>query len=157
MNENIVEFVESSFLKPLLEIPNITDVSYNGSDIYYVTNDYGRQKYPQKIEEKIIYDFLRQIVNLTDSQFSFSKPIIKSAEMLSKYLLASLMLFIASSLLCSLPIFFNVSLFKLCTPMLILLIPKFLYSKSFSSLREFGFTSIVISASFLILKLDFRV
>ena len=76
MNENIVEFVESSFLKPLLEIPNITDVSYNGSDIYYVTNDYGRQKYPQKIEEKIIYDFLRQIVNLTDSQFSFSKPIL---------------------------------------------------------------------------------
>lgn len=76
MNENIVEFVESSFLKPLLEIPNITDVSYNGSDIYYVTNDYGRQKYPQKIEEKVIYDFLRQIVNLTDSQFSFSKPIL---------------------------------------------------------------------------------
>lgn len=76
MNVNITEYIENSFLKPLLDIEDITDISYNGLSIFYVTNSHGRKKYSETIEEKIIYDFLRQIVNLTDSQFSFSHPIL---------------------------------------------------------------------------------
>ena len=76
MIEKAKDYIEQSFLKPLLSNPNITDISYNGEGIYFQDNEYGRQKYNYKISNKEVYDFLRHIANLTDSQFSYSNPIL---------------------------------------------------------------------------------
>lgn len=76
MNTNLVNYIENSFLSPLLKKDSVTDISYNGKDIYYQDNICGRKKYQEKISERNAYDFIRQIANLSDSMFSFSRPIL---------------------------------------------------------------------------------
>ena len=76
MNEKLKNYLENSFLKELLNKDSITDISYNGEDIYYQDNYLGRQKFDKKISYREAYEFVRQIANLTDSQFSYSKPIL---------------------------------------------------------------------------------
>ena len=70
------EFIENSFLKPLLEKEGVTDITYNGADIYYVTNQNGRALYQKQFPKKEVGDFLRQLANLCERQFSFSSPIL---------------------------------------------------------------------------------
>ena len=36
--EKSLKFIEDSFLAPLLEDANVTDISYNGESIYYLHN-----------------------------------------------------------------------------------------------------------------------
>ena len=72
--EKLVSFLESSFLKDLLENSNITDISYNGFDIYYVDNDCGRVKCKMSVETQVVKDFIRQIANLSEKQFSYQSP-----------------------------------------------------------------------------------
>lgn len=67
-------YIENSFLKPLLEDQNVTDISYNGNDIFYMDNIHGRQKSEIKIDFTQAKDFIRQIANLTEKQFSFQNP-----------------------------------------------------------------------------------
>lgn len=69
-------FLENSFLEPLLKREEITDISFNGECIYYVDNHHGRQKYDEHIDEKNVRDFLRQISNLSEQQFSYTSPIL---------------------------------------------------------------------------------
>ena len=69
-----VNYLEESFLKELLSNSNITDISYNGEDIFYVDNDFGRLKSPNTIERQAAKDFVRQIANLSEKQFSFQSP-----------------------------------------------------------------------------------
>ena len=69
-----ISYLESSFISSLLEIEDVTDISYNGSDFYYVTNLGGRKKSDIKVEHQTVKDFLRQIANITEKQFSFSVP-----------------------------------------------------------------------------------
>lgn len=69
-----VSFLEGSFLQELLANPKVTDISYNGQDIYYVHNDYGRLKSDTSIEKQAVKDFVRQIANLSEKQFSFQSP-----------------------------------------------------------------------------------
>lgn len=69
-------FLENSFLEPLLKREEITDISFNGECIYYVDNLHGRQKYDEHIDEKNVRDFLRQISNLSEQQFSYISPIL---------------------------------------------------------------------------------
>lgn len=76
MNERLLEFIETSFLKELLLNRDITDISFNGEDIYYKDNSVGRVKSNIKVTSKEAYDFIRQIANLTDSQFSLTSPIL---------------------------------------------------------------------------------
>ena len=76
MNNDVLNYLSSSFLKDLIVDPNITDISYNGEDIYYQNNLYGRKKSDINVSSKEVYDFIRHIANLTDSQFSFSSPIL---------------------------------------------------------------------------------
>lgn len=76
MNERIEQFFKKSFLKDLLDIDTITDISYNGESIYYQDNIEGRKKSDKEISSKEAYEFIRQIANLTDSQFSVSSPIL---------------------------------------------------------------------------------
>lgn len=76
MNEKMINYIEESFLKDLLKFENLTDISFNGKDIYYVTNNEGRMKSTISIDNDQAYAFIRQIANLSDSQFSFSDPIL---------------------------------------------------------------------------------
>ena len=69
-----VNYLEESFLKDLLSNPKITDISYNGEDIFYVDNDFGRLKCSTTIEKQAAKDFVRQIANLSEKQFSFQSP-----------------------------------------------------------------------------------
>ena len=71
--EKIINFVENSFIKELLDNPKVTDISYNGEDIFYVDNDLGRVKYRMAVEPIVIKDFIRQIANLSEKQFSYDK------------------------------------------------------------------------------------
>ena len=72
--DKTIIFFESSFLKPLLLNKGVTDISYNGQDIYYVDNDLGRLKSNIKITKQEARDFVRQIANLSEKQFSFQSP-----------------------------------------------------------------------------------
>lgn len=74
--ERAIYYIENSFLSPLLSDENITDISFNGQDIFYVDNYKGRQKSDILIEHQLAKDFLRQIANLSEQQFSFTNPIL---------------------------------------------------------------------------------
>ncbi|MGI6644926.1 MAG: ATPase, T2SS/T4P/T4SS family [Bacilli bacterium] len=67
--------LEQSFLKPLLEDEQVTDITYNGGAIYFVSNEYGRSFY-RVVEQQKIMNMLRQIANITNQQFSYQKPIL---------------------------------------------------------------------------------
>ena len=69
-----ITFLENSFLNELLIKDDITDISYNGQDIYYVDNYLGRMKSSISINKQEAKDFVRQIANLTEKQFSFQNP-----------------------------------------------------------------------------------
>ena len=64
------------FISELLENPYVTDISYNGSEIFYLDNRFGRCKYKSDVTSDDIYAFLRQLSNLCDSSFSLSQPIL---------------------------------------------------------------------------------
>lgn len=76
INERLISYVESSFLAPLLKEEAITDVSYNGKDLFYENRKLGRKK--SKIRPSLgdVSDFLRQIANFSEKQFSFRSPIL---------------------------------------------------------------------------------
>ena len=63
-------YVEQSFLAPLLTLPDVTDISYNGKEIYYVTNRYGRAKSEIAPSEEEIEQFLR--IKVKDSFLIFN-------------------------------------------------------------------------------------
>jgi type IV secretory pathway ATPase VirB11/archaellum biosynthesis ATPase len=79
MEEKLVKIgllLSDCFIHELLENPNVTDISYNGSEIYYLDNQAGRCKFEIDITDDEIYAFLRQISNLCDVSFSLSQPIL---------------------------------------------------------------------------------
>lgn len=75
-HKKVVEFIENSFLRPLIENINVTDISYNGDSIYYVDNLLGRSKSKIEISLENARDFIRQIANLCEKQFSYQSPIL---------------------------------------------------------------------------------
>ena len=70
----LIDFIETSFISNLLKDSNITDISYNGLAFYYQHNIYGRQKAPIKADGEQVHNFLRQIANLSEKQFSVQDP-----------------------------------------------------------------------------------
>ncbi len=76
MNAKLLEYIENSFLMSLLKMPSVTDISYNGEYIYYQDNKLGRKKSDIEISASFVNDFIRQIANLSEQQFSFSNPIL---------------------------------------------------------------------------------
>ena len=72
--EKLLLTLNSSFLSPLLEDSQITDISYNGQSVFYLHNKYGRKKADISLEESMAKDFIRQIANLSEKQFSFQNP-----------------------------------------------------------------------------------
>ena len=74
MNEKLVSYIEGSFLSPLLNKKEVTDISYNGVSFFYVDNLKGRLKSSIKVSNEEVTDFIRQIANYSEKQFSFSNP-----------------------------------------------------------------------------------
>lgn len=72
--EKLYLALRSSFLSPLLDDPQITDISYNGESIYYLHNLLRRKKADISVNEDIAKDFIRQIANLSEKQFSYQNP-----------------------------------------------------------------------------------
>lgn len=69
-----LEYMLSSRLSPLLRKESVTDVSYNGESIFIVDNHLGRVKSDIKFSEEEARDFIRQIANICEKQFSVSSP-----------------------------------------------------------------------------------
>ena len=76
MATNPVTYLENSFLKSILEKEGLTDVSYNGSKLYFVTNSKGREESDISLTNEEVGSFLRQIANVTERQFSYLNPIL---------------------------------------------------------------------------------
>lgn len=74
MNEKLVSFIENSFLKKLLQNEAITDISFNGVNIFYMHNKDGRQKADIEVTQNEVMDFIRQIANFSEKQFSYATP-----------------------------------------------------------------------------------
>ena len=72
--KKLTDYLESSFLKDLLSLESVTDISYNGDNIYYIDNRYGRLRRDVEVEPQLVKDFIRQIANLSEKQFSFQSP-----------------------------------------------------------------------------------
>ena len=75
-HKKVLDYIENSFLKNLIIQPNVTDISYNGDSIYYVDNLLGRNISEIKITQDECRDFIRQIANLCEKQFSYQSPIL---------------------------------------------------------------------------------
>ena len=69
-----IYYIENSFLAYLLKDKDVTDISFNGQDIYYVSNNEGRKKSDIVIEHQLAKDFIRQIANIAEKQFSHTNP-----------------------------------------------------------------------------------
>ncbi len=76
MVENAVAFLERSFLAPLLVNEEVTDISFNGGEIFFVSNKIGRQKSSIRVSAETVTSFLRQIANLTDKSINLANPIL---------------------------------------------------------------------------------
>jgi pilus assembly protein CpaF len=76
MSNDPAIFLENSFLSPLLAKEEVTDISFNGTCLYFATNSHGRAKADLDASSEKVGDFLRQVANLTERQFSYSHPIL---------------------------------------------------------------------------------
>ena len=72
--KRIIDFVENSFLKPLLGKKEITDISYNGNELFYEDRSKGRRRAEFTITPQEVGDFLRQIANFAERQFTYLNP-----------------------------------------------------------------------------------
>lgn len=74
MNQKLVDYLENSFIGSYLKNPNITDITYNGKTFFYMDNIRGRKKAKLDITQSEVSDFIRQVANLAEKQFSYSEP-----------------------------------------------------------------------------------
>ncbi|MBQ9457987.1 MAG: type II/IV secretion system ATPase subunit [Bacilli bacterium] len=72
----IVTYVEASFLAPLLAKDTITDISWNGEALFYEDRAQGRKKAKIPVTNMQVGDFLRQISNYAEAQFTYLNPIL---------------------------------------------------------------------------------
>lgn len=72
--DKLLVTLNNSFLASLLQDSAITDISYNGESIYYLHNYMGRNKADISVTDSEAKDFIRQIANLSEKQFSFQNP-----------------------------------------------------------------------------------
>lgn len=83
MNEKLIAFIENSFIGPLLKDSEVTDVSYNGVSFFYVHNEKGRMKADIEVSKEEVMNFIRQIANFSEKQFSYTVPSLDVS--ISKY------------------------------------------------------------------------
>ena len=76
MNNELYDFILHSKIGELIQTSGITDISYNGANLFYQHNLYGRRKAVISYSSKEALDFIRQIANMSEKQFSYTNPIL---------------------------------------------------------------------------------
>jgi len=76
MASEATKYLEGSFLGGLLRDEAVTDISYNGSGLYYVDNRFGRKKADIALTADEASSFIRQIANVTDKNFNLAYPVL---------------------------------------------------------------------------------
>lgn len=76
LDNRVISFIEESFLKPLLQIEGVTDISFNGKSIFYLHNELGRLKSDISVSNEDVKAFLRHLANLCEQQFSYMNPFL---------------------------------------------------------------------------------
>jgi len=74
--EALISYIENSFIKDIISIPNVTDIEYNGRYIYYTTNDKGISRSGIEVTLNMVKDFIKQIANISEKQFNYLNPIL---------------------------------------------------------------------------------
>lgn len=69
--DNVITIIESSFLKDLLQDETITDISYNGQNLYFFSSKNGRAFY-KKLDNGQVLTFLRNVANYANVRFSYT-------------------------------------------------------------------------------------
>lgn len=72
----IIAYLENSIFSSLLLDKDVTDISYNGENIHYMHNIKGRCKSEYKLGVNEANDFIKQIANMSEKQFSYNNPIL---------------------------------------------------------------------------------
>ena len=68
--EKVIKVIEESFMKELIFDKTITDISYNGKNLYYYSTSGGRKFY-REIPQSEVAVLLRNVANLTNERFSY--------------------------------------------------------------------------------------
>lgn len=85
--EKVIKAIEESFLGPLLSDQNITDISYNGHNLFYFSNNQGRKLYGE-INNKTVATFLRNVANFANERFSYADTFLDIS--IGKYRLSAM-------------------------------------------------------------------
>lgn len=85
--EKVIKAIEESFLGPLLSDQNITDISYNGHNLFYFSNNQGRKLYGE-IDNKTVATFLRNVANFANERFSYADTFLDIS--IGKYRLSAM-------------------------------------------------------------------
>ena len=72
--EQGINYLLSTPFARLLKNDNITDISYNGRNLFYVDNTRGRIRSEINFSQEEARDFIRQIANICEKQFSVASP-----------------------------------------------------------------------------------
>ena len=75
-NERTIEYLETSFLKDVLSIESVTDIAFNGTDIFVDDVDRGRYRLETAPCYTDIFAFVKQLANLSGKNFYYSEPIL---------------------------------------------------------------------------------
>lgn len=75
----IKSYIESSFLQSLIIQEDITDVSYNGAEIFYQSSRWGRKRSELRVDPKMVFEMMLQLANLSDQHFTHTQPILDLA------------------------------------------------------------------------------
>lgn len=73
--DDLTKLLLNSPIGPLLEDRTITDISYNGGHLYYLSSQNGRMKYHDFSAQDAL-NLVRQIANLTNQLFTYQNPIL---------------------------------------------------------------------------------
>lgn len=68
--EKLINVINASFLKDYVKDTNITDISYNGHELFIFDTIKGR-KFARHVKEEEVMVLLRNVANLANAQFSY--------------------------------------------------------------------------------------
>jgi pilus assembly protein CpaF len=70
------QWIEQSFLTPWIQQDDVTDITFNGAELYVQTSQYGREKISLILEYSEVYDWIKQLANLMNIPFNYSEPLM---------------------------------------------------------------------------------
>lgn len=75
-DEEIKTMSFADILKVILQDADVTDINFNGKDLFIQNNKKGRYLFSREIKSSTIENFVRDIVNTLNNQFNTENPIV---------------------------------------------------------------------------------